>query len=120
MVKTDRVATVVLARCRQSKRTFGIRVEKKNDGAWHCDWTFQIDEKAASHEGYGDTLVSGRVDLDQEYPGCPYCGTMGWFSCGKCGKLTCLGEERFVTCSWCGNSGEMRFSDTFDLHGGNY
>lgn len=120
MERNKREATVIIAKCKQSKRPFGIRVEKMSDGVWHCNWTFKIDEKAASHEGYGDTLVSGRMTLDPEYPGCPYCGSMGWFSCGNCKKLTCQGEERFVTCAWCGNSGETEASDTFDLHGGNY
>ena len=52
---------------------------------------------------------------------CPYCGSMGWVSCGGCKKLTCWGSgDRYFTCEWCGNSGEVRESDTFDLQGGGY
>jgi hypothetical protein len=120
MQEFKRLATVMIAKCQQSKNAFGIRVEKKQDGVWHCTWTFKIDEKAASNEGYGDTAVSGKMSLDEEYPGCPYCGSMGWFSCGNCNKITCTGETTQVTCAWCGNSGTAMAADEFDLRGGGY
>ena len=121
MENNKREATVVLAKCKHSKMPFGIRVEKKSDGVWYCTWAFKINEKAASHEGYGDTLISGKIDWDPGYPGCPYCGSMGWISCGYCGKLTCADEAKgYFTCSWCGNSGEAQVADTFNLQGGGY
>ena len=120
MSREIREATVIMARCRQSKRPFGIRVEKRTDGIWYCTWAFKLEEKAAAHEGYSNMMVSGRMALDSEYPGCPYCGAMGWFSCGACGRLTCQGSETHVKCSWCGNAGETVASDTFDLRGGGY
>jgi len=113
-------ATVVMARCRRSKRSYGIRLEKRADGVWYCTWAFPLGEKAASNEGYGGTLVSGRVAVDPEYPGCPYCGAMGWFSCGSCGKLTCNDGETHVTCGWCGMSGECQPAESFDLKGDRY
>lgn len=113
-------ANVITAKCRNAKKTFGVRVEKRTDMAWYCTWTFPISEKSASNEGYGATMISGRVELDEEYPGCPYCGAMGWASCGACGKLTCCGDEEFFKCGWCGNSGTLTESDTFDLTGGGY
>ena len=81
MKETMNQATVVMAKCRRSNQPYGIRMEKKRDGVWYCTWAFKLSERAAANEGYGGTLVSGRVDLDAEYPGCPYCGAMGWFSC---------------------------------------
>lgn len=113
-------ATVVMAKCRQSKQPFGIRMEKKQNGVWYCTWAFKLSEQAAASEGYGGTLVSGKVDLDAEYPGCPYCKAGTWFRCGSCGRLTCHEGQSLVTCSWCGNSGECKTSDIFDLKGGGY
>lgn len=120
MKETMNKATVVMAKCRRSKQPFGIRMEKMQDGAWHCTWAFKLSERAAANEGYGGTLVSGRVLLDVEYPGCPYCGSMGWFSCGACGKLTCNCGDTHVTCSWCNLSGECSAAENFDLKGGGY
>ena len=120
MKSNEREATVVVAKCTHSKQAFGIRMEKKNE-VWHCTWAFKINEKSAKNEGYDTAMVSGRVEMDAEYPGCPYCGTMGWFSCGSCGNLTCYsGETNVVTCAWCGNQGECQEADTFDLKGGGY
>ena len=119
MQEFKREANVVVAKCTHSKQPFGIRMERINDG-WSCTWAFKINEKSAKNEGYDTAMVSGRIETDPEYPGCPYCGTMGWFSCGKCGNLTCYSGENIVTCAWCGNKGECQEADTFDLKGGGY
>ena len=41
-----REASVVMAKCRASHRTYGIRIERKRDNVWHCTWAFQLTEKA--------------------------------------------------------------------------
>ena len=116
-----REANVVLARCRKSRQTYGIRIERRTDNVWYCTWAFPISEEGASHEGYGSSMISGRVEIDGEYPGCPYCGGMGWVSCGKCSKLTCWDyAEKYFNCMWCGNSGEISTAETFDLQGGGF
>jgi hypothetical protein len=120
MQEHKRFATVMLAKCQQSKRSFGIRVEKKQE-IWYCTWTFKINEKAASNEGYDDTVVSGKMSMDEEYPGCPHCGAMAWFSCGKCKKITCTNSTATkATCAWCGNLCTLRAAEKFDLRGGGY
>ena len=114
-------ANVVMCKCRNSHKTFGIRIEKRTNNTWYCTWAFNLSEQSGSNEGYGSTMISGRVDLNQEYPGCPDCGGTGWVSCGHCKKLTCYnGSDTRFTCAWCGNSGELESSDTFDLSGGGY
>ena len=116
-----REANVVLAKCRKSHRMYGIRIERRTDNVWYCTWAFPITETGASNEGYSSTMISGRVETDPEYPGCPYCGGRGWVSCGNCGKLTCWGnDENYFTCTWCGSSGEVTAAETFDLQGGGY
>ena len=113
-------ATVIMAKCKRSARPFGIRMEKRQDGTWYCTWAFKLSERAASHEGYDETLISGKVDLDDEYPGCPYCEAGGWFSCGECGKITCNSGDSQVVCQWCKMEGEVISADEFDLKGGGY
>lgn len=114
-------ANVVLAKCRKSKKMYGIRIERRTDNVWYCTWAFPISEKGASNEGYDNVMISGRVDTDAEYPGCPYCGGTGWVSCGNCKKLTCWSNsERYFTCTWCGASGEVTAAEEFDLKGGGY
>lgn len=120
MKEFEREANVVVARCMHSKQPFGIRMEKQSD-AWHCTWAFKINEKSAKNEGYDTVMVSGRVELDEEYPGCPYCGAMGWFSCGGCGNITCYsGESDIVTCSWCNQKSKCQATDEFELKGGGF
>ena len=65
-------------------------------------------------------MISGRVDLDPEYPGCPYCGTRGWVLCGTCGKLMCWDDDESFKCLWCGATGTVTAAETFDLTGGGY
>lgn len=116
-----REANVVMAKCKSAKRPFGIRIEKRTNNVWYCTWAFKLSEQVGSNEGYGSAMISGRVDVDPEYPGCPYCGSTGWVSCGNCGKLTCYnGEGHTFTCTWCGQSGELQSAETFDLSGSGY
>ena len=110
IVNKDREATVLVAKCQNNKKPYGIRMEKKVDGKWHCTWAFKITEKAASIEKYKDEIISGEVVLDQEYPGCPYCGFGGWFTC-NCGKVTCWDGTQNIPCAWCGNENVIEHSD---------
>lgn len=120
MKNPSKDAAVLMAKCGRSKQPYGVTIEKDAQGVWHCVWAFRISEKAASSEGYDETKVTGQIVVDAEYPGCPYCGARGWFSC-TCGKLTCLKEgESRVTCAWCGSSGELQSTESFDLQGGGY
>lgn len=120
MKNPQREGNVVLARCGCSGQPFGITMEKKTDGAWHCLWAFKISESAAGVEGYSSEPVSGRIVTDVEFPGCPHCGATGWFSC-ECGRLTChTGETALVTCGWCGARGKVMQVETMDLRGGGY
>lgn len=112
-------ASVVMAKCRKSKMPFGIRIERRDDDVWYCNWAFKLTEKAASNEGYGSVMISGRVDIDEEYPGCPYCESKGWITC-SCGKMTCYSGEKKATCAWCGSTGRVEGAETFDLKGGGY
>jgi hypothetical protein len=120
-------ATVILARCSKTKKLFGIRVEKR-EKQWYMTWAFPIDEEKAKHEGFNKNKVN-LGGVDDNYPGCPYCGDEGFGQCGSCEKNGCLGclgssetksKKSLYTCPWCGNTCEMEFSDSINASGGGY
>ena len=95
---------VVLARCGKSRRIFGIRIEEKEPARWFADWAFDLPEQQAHKEGYDHSPIHGEFVIDDDYPGCPHCGSAGFFRC-RCGKVGCWDEEtRQVTCPWCNTS----------------
>lgn len=114
-------ASVVMCKCKKSHKSYGIRVERRTDNVWYETWAFPLSEKAGNNEGYGSTKISGRIELEDEYPGCPYCEEKYWVKCGRCGKLTCYdGTETEFKCEWCGATGKIQSAETFDLSGSGY
>ncbi len=95
-------AAVILTKCPKYKKVYGMRVQKMPDNDWWRTWTFPIDEKRAHREGYDVTRILGNLNCTDDYPGCPYCGAMGFVECGRCGKLSCWSGEKSVKCEWCG------------------
>ncbi len=112
-------ATVILAKCKNSKESFGIRAEQQNN-TWVFTWAFKISEKVAANEGYNTTNVSGVISLDDDYPGCPHCKATGFSQCGKCKKTACFGgNAEKVTCPHCGYTDNTRSAESFDdIEGG--
>ena len=96
-------ATVILAKCNKSKQSFAIRAQK-NENTWLFTWAFNISDKIANNEGYSQNKISGQIGFSIEYPGCPHCGAMGFFQCGRCNKIVCMvGNEKKSSCPHCGN-----------------
>ena len=89
-----------------------IFVLSVSDGIGNILGAFPIQEKTALNEDYDKTKITGALIQGEEYPGCPCCGTKGFFYC-SCGKLNCWnGKSRIATCNWCGATGEL--SDGID------
>lgn len=81
---------------------------------------FKISEKNAGDEGYDKEQVTGFLSSTDEYPGCPYCGEMGFVLC-TCGKFGCSHIEGGIyKCPWCGNTGRVSSADSFDISGSGY
>jgi len=96
-----------MARCNRTKQNFGIRFEEKQKSQWAADWAFAVKEIYAKKEGYDHNTIAGTFILDSVYPGCPYCHAKGLFKC-SCSKVNCWdGEITTVSCSWCGQIGEL-------------
>ena len=95
-------AAVLLQKCTTNKKTFGIRIEEREDGEWYKTWTFPIDEARAIRENFHNTRVVSFLPEGEGYPGCPYCGAKTAFYDTNCGgKLTCYHGESVITCQWC-------------------
>ncbi len=109
-------ATVVMAKCKVSKKSFGIRAEKLKK-SWIFTWAFNLSDKAAKNEGYDQAKISGTINLNSEYPGCPHCAAKSFFQCGGCNKIVCYaGKEEKITCPHCGIICEG-FVETDDFNG---
>jgi hypothetical protein len=117
-------AKVIMAKCSSANKAFGIRIEQR-DKDWARTWAFPIDEPKAKREGFDANTVSGSMNADDEYPGCPHCGDTGFVKCG-CKKIGCGGGVRNhgdyadYTCPWCGGQGKIQIADRFDVSGGGY
>ena len=112
---------VVMATCYRAKRPWGITIEKKGR---HCEfqWAFPLAQDKARREGFDRNSFSGEVQFAGEYPGCPYCGSTGFFQCGKCNAVTCLPEDAGskVTRPACGTPLTLETGRDFDFKGGGY
>ena len=95
-------ANVIMCRCGKCSKVYGIRVERMADGDWYRTWAFKLSEKSAGREGFDKTPIRGNLNATLEYPGCPYCGTIGFVQCGYCGRISCWNGESSLNCSWCG------------------
>jgi len=117
-------AKVIMARCSENKKSFGIRIEQRGRD-WVRTWAFPMDERKAKREKFDANAVTGSMNADDEYPGCPHCGAKGFVQCG-CGKIGCnggirdCGDYAEYTCPWCGDTGELQNADSFDVSSGDY
>lgn len=120
MTPLSNEAFAVMALCRETKKCFGITVDKICKGQYKFVWAFKIDKEKAHREGFDITNVKGAVSLDPEYPGCPYCGEKRHIVCSSCGKFFCYHGQKHVTCPNCGASGDIVAVEQVDLKGGGY
>ena len=109
-----------MGKCSQTNNPFGITVDKRGINYAFC-WAFKISEAQAGREGYDKTHVKGNVVYDDEFNGCPYCGSKGFYICSRCGKVICYHGEEMVTCPNCGMSSSVRAGEgPVDLSGGGF
>jgi hypothetical protein len=98
---------IVLGRCKQGRKLFGIRFVSETFRLWVGRWAFDVFEEEAKRERYGDNSIDGAFSFAPEYPGCPYCGARGIAKC-SCGKITCWNQsDKFMTCAWCGSRSKL-------------
>ena len=114
-------ANVVLSKCSKHNKTFGIRVEKREND-WVRTWAFPIDEAKAKREGFDKTKIKGSLDGVDGFPGCPYCGNQDFMICLGCGKMSCLNNEmKTAYCHWCNTQiNDINAMESFDVKSGGY
>ena len=101
-------AKVIVAKCNQHNKMFGVRVEKDADGDWIMTWAFPLSADRASAESYGRETIDGSLCSSSSYNGCPYCGQKALYKCSKCGTLNCHSHgTKNVKCVNCGNEGTI-------------
>ena len=113
-------AEVILMKCPEARRIYGVRVEEW-EGDWYRTWAFPLDEKRASHEGFDKVKIKGNLFPADEYNGCPYCKSVRFVQCERCGKLSCWNNEERITCGWCGLTGDVTATEEeLNVKGGGY
>jgi hypothetical protein rflaF_15811 len=111
-------ASVIVMKCGITKKLSGVRVQKMEDGDWYRTWAFPLKEKTASREGYSQTQIHGSLRKTDDYPGCPHCGSKGFYLCYKCNKVVCWnGIDSNGVCPWCGIVySSINIVDSFDVN----
>ena len=119
MTNLSNDAFAVLAFCEETKKPFGITVDKIQNGKYKIVWPFKINIETARREGYDSTSVRGSVDIDENFPGCPHCGSKQFWMC-VCGHPICYHGQENLKCPNCGASGKAERVEQVDLKGGGY
>ena len=119
MTNLSNEAFAVLAFCEETKKPFGITVDRIDNGKYKVVWAFKMDKAKACREGYDTTSVTGAVTIDDEYPGCPHCGSKQFWMCA-CGHPICYHGQQRLVCPNCGASGEVQRVEKINLRGGGY
>lgn len=113
-------AFATLAICGKSKQHFGITVDSVSKNKFVIVWSFKIDEEKAHREHFDQTKITGSFEIDQDFPGCPYCGAKRLVVC-QCGALICYNGEEKITCPKCGRIGTIKkVAEYISIKGGGY
>ena len=62
-------AVVLIAKCGESHKSYGIRMEKTGADRWLTTWAFPIKDSSAKREGYDKIQVKGDISFSDDYPG---------------------------------------------------
>lgn len=119
MTPVSSKAFAIMAICPKEKKYYGITVDCIRNNAYRFVWAFKTDKDKAKREGYNTQHVSGSVELDSDYPGCPYCKSKQYVFC-SCGTVICWYRQNIVTCPSCGQSGEITSVSSVELYGGSF
>ena len=89
MTNLSNDAFAIIAQCPEAgNKCFGITVDSLGINKFKFVWAFKIDKDKAKREGYDIKKVHGSVELDEDYPGCPYCHSKKFLFC-SCGTILC-------------------------------
>ena len=119
MRRLSKKAFATLGACEETNNYFGITVDEDHPRLYRFVWSFKIDKDKAKREGYDTKKVTGSVVLDDNYPGCPYCGDKEFVVC-QCGGIICWHGQPMLTCPHCGYTGLVHKVEAVDIKGGGF
>jgi len=73
MAKAKLNVVVGIAKCPDTKKVYGVRIEERF-GKLVATWAFPIRPETARKEGYKEDAFPAGITYDSNYPVCPYCG----------------------------------------------
>lgn len=120
MSKLSKEAFAIMAMCEETKKQFGITVDPRGNNTYAFCWGFKIKDDQAKREGYDKTRVRGLVMYENDFNGCPHCGSKHFYICNRCGKVCCYHGEEYMTCPNCGASATVAPAEEVDLSGGGF
>ncbi|GJG69115.1 hypothetical protein PRLR6025_25840 [Prevotella lacticifex] len=112
-------AFATMGMCEEAKKPFGITIDPKGKNL-NFVWAFKIDKEKAHREHFDEKHVNGSISIDENFPGCPYCGSKQFIICGNCGTISCYHGQKQFTCPNCGAHGEVTTVDSIDIKGGGF
>ena len=112
-------AFAIMAYCPEARKPYGVSVDPLTHGRYKFVWAFKMGAEQGKREGYDSTNVTGTIELDSEFPGCPYCKSKQFLFC-SCGAVMCWHGQRVVTCPKCGQTGEVSSAESVNLKGGGF
>lgn len=115
-----KIAIVITPMCPQKERRYGIRLEKRGQN-WYKTWAFPFKKNTTEYDDLnGGSINLSNMEIDETYPGCPFCQSSSLIQCGNCSQLYCYAGESTSTCPWCGNVGDVTQADWDNVTGGGY
>ena len=119
MAKLSKDAFAIMAVCEKTREPFGITIDPRQD-CYAFAWAFKIKKEQAKREGYDKRHVHGAVMYDDNFNGCPHCGSKQFYICNRCGKVVCYHGQEYVTCPNCNSSSTLQAAESVDLSGGGF
>ena len=59
-IKREPEARIALCKCKETKKIYGVRMEKAQEG-WNCTWAFPISADSAKRERYDAPILKGNL-----------------------------------------------------------
>ncbi len=66
-------AVVGVAKCPQTQKLYGVRIQIEPGDKWTATWAFPLRPETVRREGFKENQFPPNLRYGAEYPGCPYC-----------------------------------------------
>jgi hypothetical protein len=111
---------LVPARCTTTKLPFIVRFHQTGPAAFIATSAFPVKEEHLRNPAFsGSQLRIKGYATGENYTGCPYCGSRGFWIDHSCGGRICCHDGHTVraVCPWCGSMGNLTRVESVALRG---